>query len=70
MGNRNAVCRFSAGKSGNKQRTADGNQRQCDQARRIIAEEGIDLNANERRQEATKRAHGGAKADTGGQRRA
>lgn len=70
MGDRDAVCRFSAGKGGNQQRAADGDERQGDQTRRIVAEEGIDLNANQRREEAAKCAHGGAKADTGGQRRA
>lgn len=68
MGDRDAVCRFSAGKGGNQQRAADGDERQGDQTRRIVAEEGIDLNANERSQKATKRAHRGTEADTGRQR--
>ena len=52
MGDRDAVCRFSACKGGNQQRAADGDERQGDQTRRIVAEEGIDLNANQRREAA------------------
>ena len=54
MGDRDAVCRFSAGKGGNQQRAADGDERQGDQTRRIVAEEGIDLNANQRREGSCK----------------